>query len=426
MSEKRCKSCNAIIQDGENYCLFCGTKQDEIVQTNPDYEEEIRIEKANKKAMILRTLMFICLGIIALILQSNLFNIIAIMISYKMYKDRNKNISGKDQIKIKSTFKQKVFILGILAFYITLGIIAFNLINTKYTVEEESEEYTYEVEPGYEYIKPIKVDEMTNRIEIQIRKATENYENITAQEINDQFIISFDIHEVSYRDEAIQVFKQIVSNILSSNINYPYIKDLNVHYYNKGDYLYSARFYNIFLKEMNHIETDGEFYDYQSNLSVLFKTLDAGFKFPDSKIDYNEQLTESAEKYLVDYDEWYGDFDVLSQEIYQEFDDVSNRFIDDKIEPTQDEIKNLEYLIRQYSYRCTSFNRIETDVYYEVFHQYFSRGCQYYIRAYKHNLDGLKNLNIDRIMYSYLDYNIAYDYFEQIFGYEDNLEGNDI
>lgn len=423
MNEKRCKNCNAILHDDENYCLFCGTKQEEITPIIQTVEDDTKIKKPTHNPKFLRIVFFVVLGIIALFLQSNLFNIIAIIISLKLYNDQNKNNLKNTQTK--ATFTQKALTIGVVILFFVFGLIGVNMFNIDNTVEEIPEEYTYEIEPGYEYIEPITVDDMTKRLEVQIRKVTDSFEYLTLDEFDDQFIVNFDITNVSDRKEAIRVFKQIVSNLRFSEMNYPYIKDLNVHYYSNGEYLYSARFYNLFLKGMNSIETDGVFYDYQSNVSVLFETLDEGFEFPETTIDYDQPLPASAEKYLVDYEEWYGDFDVISNEIYDAFDEISNRFIEDGIIPTQDEIKNLDYLTRQFNYRCTTFDQIETDTYYEVFHQYFSRACQYYVRAYKNNLDGLMHKSIDRIEYSYLDYNIAYDYFNQIFESEEEVVGSD-
>jgi len=422
MLEKRCKNCNAILHDDENYCLFCGTKQEETTPIIQTVEDDTKIKNPKYNPKFLMIVLFVVMGIIAVFLQSNLFNIIAIIISLKLYKDQNKNNLKNTQTK--ATFAQKILTIVVVILFFVFGLIGVNMVNMDKMVEDLPEEYTYEIEAGYEYIEPISVDDMTKRLEVQILKVTDAYEYLTLDVLDDQFIVNFDITNISDRKEAIRVFKQIVNNLRFSELNYPYVKDLNVHYYSNGEYLYSARFYNLYLKGMNSIESDGVFYDYQSNVSVLFETLGDGYEFPETFIDYDQPLPESAEKYLVDYDEWYGDFDVLSQEIYDEFDTVSNRFIEEGVEPTQDEIKNLDYLIRQFSYRCTTFDQIETDVYYEVFHQYFSRGCQYYVRAYKNNLDGLMHLSVDRIEYSYLDYNIAYDYFQQIFEYEEEVEGS--
>lgn len=426
MSEKRCKNCNAILHEDENYCLFCGTKQEEISLPINEVEETPKPKKKGIHPAV-SLIAGLLLQIVGAMVGSRILTAIGVVLLVTFVNNRftkknnnnnnNKNMSGN-----------QIASIAIVVVVVLVGLFSMNwsnIVDTEYEQDIQPEEYTYEIEPGYEYIEPITIDDMTKRLEVQIRKVTDSYEYLTLDEQDDQFIVNFDITNVSDRKEAIRVFKQIVSNLRFSEMNYPYIKDLNVHYYSNGEYLYTARFYNLFLKGMNSIETDGVFYDYQSNLSVLFKTLDEGFEFPETTIDYDQPLTESAEKYIVDYEEWYGDFDVISNEIYDEFDIISNRFIEEGIEPTQDEIKNLDYLIRQFNYRCTTFDQIETDVYYEVFHQYFSRGCQYYVRAYKNNLDGLMHLSVDRIEYSYLDYNIAYDYFHQIFEYEEEIEGSD-
>jgi len=110
-------------------------------------------------------------------------------------------------------------------------------------------------------------------------------------------------------------------------------------------------------------------------------------------------------------------------EIYDEYDIVSNQFIEDGIEPTLETIRKLDYLKQQLTNRCDTFDELEADHIYESFHQYFSRGCRFYVRAYDITLDGLKNKSIDRIEYGYLDFNIGYDYFEQIFT-EDEVEAS--
>jgi len=423
MLEKRCKNCNAILHDDENYCLFCGTKQEETTPIIQTIEDDAKIEKPTHNTKFLRIVFFVVLGIIALFLQSNLFNIIAIIISLKIYKNQNKNNLKNTQTK--ATFSQEALTIIVVIVCFVFGLLGINMFNVDNNVENIPEEYSYDIEPGYEYIEPISVDDMTKRLEVQIKKVTESYEYLTLDVIDDQFIVNFDITNVSDRDNAIRMFKQIVSYLHSSEANYPYIKDINVHYYYEGEYLYSARLYNLYLKEMINIGDDGVFYDYQSNLSVLFKTIDEGFEFPETTIDYDQALPESAEKYLVDYEEWYGDFDVVSNEVYDEYDRISNAFINDSVEPTQDDIRNLDYLTQKFETRCDAFNQIEVDTYYEVFHQYFSRGCKFYLRAYENNLDGLKNLSVERIEYSYLDYNIAYDYFNQIFDNEEEVVGSD-
>jgi len=410
MSEKRCNSCNEVLEEGENYCLFCGTKQIEIKPKNVKNQD---IKKIRGQSVFQLVSAFVLLIIGSTYGSKILFAVgIFLIVSYTRSKFDNKD-------KYKASRISNVLIITVVVLVFIFG---FNWFGSEIENDNSNGSYSFEIEPGYENISLINKDEMTKRLNAQIRKVTESYENLTLVEVNKQYSIDFDITNISKRDTAIRMFKQVVSYLYSSETSYPYIKDISVHYYYEGEYLYSARLYNLYLKEFVNIDDDGVFFDYSSNMGVLLKSLKEGYVFPEERVDYNQTLPDSTEKYVLSYEEWYGDFFDVSNEVFDEFDRISNLFMDKSIEPSLDELRNLEFLSQKFERKCELFNLIEVDVYYEVFHQYFSRGCQFYVRAYKHNLDGLRNLNIDRIKYSYIDYNIAYEYFEQIFEYEEDIE----
>jgi hypothetical protein len=294
--------------------------------------------------------------------------------------------------------------------------------DTAIPVEETEQEttYQYDVEAGYEYIEPISVDDMTMRVTTQIEKLTTDYEYLTVEEMDDQFIINFDITSIDNIKDAAALFKSIVNNLTISKANYLYIKDLNAHFYYKGEYLYTARLYNLFLIDVISLDQDGTFYDSQSNVSILFKTLkDPEFTFPNETIDYDGELPDSTNQYLMDYDTWYGDFDLFMSTIYDDYDAITNQYIEEGIEPTLETIRQLDYQTQQLSHRCDTFDEIKVDYYYEAFHQYFSRGCRFYLKGYEETLEGLENKSIDRIEYAYLDFNLGYYYFDMLFENEE-------
>lgn len=422
MSEKRCKSCNAILLESENQCRYCGTKQEEA---QPIIQQENKQKNNNRifySLILLVSFGFILFGIMMknnLLLGIGLLGLpIILYMLVKLYKAYQKHIVNKKKL---SNFEQFVGFIVLVLF--VLGRMYLSDLLDEHSIKPDG--YSYAIEPGYEYIEPITTKDIQSRFEAQIQKITDQYEIAYIEEVNEKFIIEIDIMVTDDRKEAVEIFTKLVNYLYVSKANYPYIKSLSMHYYFDNEYLYSARLHNLFLKEVIKLETDGTFYDAQSDVSILFRTLKEGYTFPKVMVEYDKPLPESAENYLKDYNNWYGDFDEIGLELFEQLDKVSNRYIDENIKPTTAEIVTIESLIRKFKNRCTAFDQLETDEYYEVFHQYFSRGCQYYVRAYSINLEGLKNSSKDRIVYSYLDYNIAYDYFNQIFDYEDDVVGSD-
>lgn len=431
MNEKRCKKCNALLPDGENYCLFCGTKQEEtqvvIQQENNQKNTIINKDQRNKKVIFYLLILVLSIGFIQYgIMSKDNFYIgigmlgfpVVIYFLIQSYKLYDKHIVKK---KEQNNLEKLVGFIVLVVFL--LGRTYISDLLDEHSIKPQK--YTYEIEPGYEYIEPITAEDIQFRLDSQIQKVTDAYEYSYIEEVNDQFIIDIDIMSTNDRKEAAGMFTKLVNYLYHSKANYPYIKSLNVHFYYDDNYLYTARLHNLFLKEVIKLNTDGSFYDAQSNVSVLFKTLNEGYTFPIEMVDYSQTLPSSAEKYLSDYYNWYGDFDEIGQELFDQLDIASVNYIEEGKKPTTTDLQVIESLLRKFKNRCALFDRIETDEYYEVFHQYFSRGCQYYVRAYSNNLDGIKNSSVDRIEYSYLDYNLAHDYFNQIFDFGDEIVGSD-
>lgn len=431
MSQKRCKKCSALLPEGENYCLFCGTKHEEtqtVLQENNKQKTNVEVKnQRNKKVIFYSLILIVSISLIlyGIMYEDNFYLGIGllgfpVMIYFfiQFYQYYDKNIVKKKKLNNI----EKLIGLIVLVLFILGRLYLSNLLDEN-SIKQDN--YSYEIEPGYEYIEPITADEIQSRVEAQVQKITDMYEFAYIEEVNDQFILDINIMEITNQDDAVEMFTKLVNSLYLSKANYPYIKSLYVHYYSNDDYLYTARLHNLYLKEVIKLDTDGSFYDAKSNVSVLFRTLKAGYTFPESMVDYDETLPESAEKYLEDYNDWYGDFDEIGQELYTQLDTVSNSYIDKGVYPSTTDLQMIESLIGKFKTRCRTFDQIETDPYYEVFHQYFSRGCQFYLRAYQINLEGLKNSSVDRIEYSYLDYNIAYDYFNQIFGYDEDVVESD-
>jgi hypothetical protein len=299
------------------------------------------------------------------------------------------------------------------------GDFSFNEINEKV--------YEYKIEPGYEYIEPVALDDMQARLEAVISYSTNNYEYLILEEIDDQFIVDVDITDIDNVDDAVDLFVELVKYISDLDTVYPYIKDFKVHYYYDGAYLYSARLYNLFLKDVILIETDATFYDSRSNISTLmYKILYEDFTFDNKLVDYNQANTESEQKYFDEYDKWYVNFDTLMSDLYDDFTVLSDAYLDNGIEPTNEEIKGLESLSVELKNKCNAFDKIVPDENYVVFHQYISRGCHFYAKGYTIAVDGFKNKSADRVDYAYIDLNLGYYYFELLWGEDDDEIGSEV
>jgi hypothetical protein len=297
-----------------------------------------------------------------------------------------------------------------------------------FSFEEVYEEvYEYEIEPGYEYIEPVALVDMQARIENVILNSTSNYEYLILEEMDDQYIVDVDITDIDNVDDAVNLFVELVENMYDSESVYLYVRDFKVHYYYEGEYLYSARLYNLFLKDVILIETDATFYDSRSNISTLMvKIMYEGFTFDDKEVDYDQANTESEQAYFDEYDSWYGNFDVLMSDLYDNFTLLSDAYLEEGIEPTDEEIKSLESLTLELQNKCEAFDEIVPDENYVVFHQYVSRGCSFYLKGYTIAIDGFRNKSIDRVDYAYIDLNLGYYYFELLWGEEEDEIGSEV
>jgi hypothetical protein len=297
-----------------------------------------------------------------------------------------------------------------------------------FSFEEIYEEvYEYEIEPGYEYIEPVALEDMQARIENVILNSTSSYEYLILEEMDDQYIVDVDITDINNVDDAVNLFVELVENMYDSESVYLYIRDFKVHYYYEGEHLYSARLYNLFLKDVILIETDATFYESRSNISTLMvKIIYEGFTFDGKEVDYDQTTTESEQAYFDEYDIWYGNFDILMSDLYDDFTLLSDDYLEDGIEPTDDEIENLEFLSNQLQNKCEAFDEIVPDENYVVFHQYVSRGCHFYLKGYTIAIDGFRNKSSDRVDYAYIDLNLGYYYFEILWGDEEDEIGSEV
>jgi len=297
-----------------------------------------------------------------------------------------------------------------------------------FSFEEVIEEgYEYEIEPGYEYIEPVALEDMQARLENVIGQSTSNFEYLILEEMDDQFIVDVDITDIDNVDDAVYLFNELVESIYETDSIYLYIKDFKVHYYYEGEYLYSARLYNLFLKDVILIETDATFYDSRSNISTLmYKIMYEDFTFDNKLVDYDQANTASEQAYFDEYDEWYGNFDVLMSDLYDNFTLLSDAYLEDGIEPTDDEIISLENLTIELQNKCDAFDKIVPDENYVVFHQYVSRGCQFYLKGYMIAIEGFKNKSVDRVDYAYIDLNLGYYYFDLLWGEEEDEIGSEV
>jgi len=402
MNEKRCKNCNAILDEGEKYCLFCGEKQTETQEKTEPINHQ---EKKDYTSIWASIGAFIILIIGGSIGSKILAGVGIFLVAYLV---RSK-FDNKDKQKSSKNNKVILILIGIVFFLIF--ILGFNYSNTN-TSQVNEEAYTFEIEPEYRQVIPATIEVFTERLEEQLQEISVDYQNIAMEEEYRLFTIQMDIVNINDKDEAIEVFKQIIHRLSRESEEYVYIKDLIIYFYVNDEYQYAIRLFNPFMINVLDLEKDSIFYDVKSNLSVQLKTAeDESFTFP---TDTNETLTlsEEGEKYLSDFNNWYDGFDVYSNEVYAEFVKFGNLLIDDGVSTTQKELKELETLSQTFSKRCNQLNQIETSTYYEVFHQYSSRGCQYFASGFKKSLDGLEYSSVDRINYAYLDYIIGNEYFE--------------
>ena len=370
MIQKRCHTCHAYIDEGDHFCMNCGADQTVAPQTK---------SRKTNNPLLKAFLIFIGITIFTTFVVLQLWN------------------------------------MSDMTPYIRESI------ESNPPVEES---YEYVIEPGYEAIEVISEEEMQSRIETHVSRYTEDYDYITVTEEDDQFYVNFDINKIGDRFEAGKLFKSIVGSISRDYDTYAYVKDLNAHFYNEGTYLYSTRLYNLFLVDVISLNKDGEFYDERSNLNINFKTSqDTNFEFPAEREDWIDN-PESTEEFVSAYERWYNQFAPFSTEIDDAFDLVNMHYIDEGIEPTVTEIRELSALTEEYGNYCKTIDEFNSNYYFEVFHQDLKRGCAFIHKSYVINIDGLKNRSVDRIRYSFLDYNLGRDYFYDLYTDDEEVVGD--
>jgi len=292
MKVKKCNKCNLINRESDKFCVSCGNplendaiEQEPINDTHSNEEPKDPLNPMKTFWRVIKILITAFFLFATIYSQENIFLIFAIIPGISLLDELINLKYPEDKRYVGFLHPSRKFKLyGLTLIFLnalTVGNIT-NLFDSE-PVEEPVIEvgYGYEIENGYEYIEPISVDEMKMRVKAEIDKQTTDYEYLTVEEKGDQFEINFDITSIDNVNDAATLFKSIVNNLTISKANYSYIKDLSAHFYYNGEYLYTARLYNLFLIDVISLEQDGYFYDSNSNMTVLFKTLsETNFEFP--------------------------------------------------------------------------------------------------------------------------------------------------
>ena len=171
---------------------------------------------------------------------------------------------------------------------------------------------------------------------------------------------------------------------------------------------------------MVDLDHDGQYYDRQSGMTVLFKTSqDTYFDFTIEKEKLDED-PESLSRYPQEYEEWSASFFLLMDELANQFNEANLQFTDKGIKPSDEGIHKLNDLTQQLASNCKSFEQLKPNYAYEVFHQGFRQTCLLFHTSYVKNLEGLTNKSAKRIQDSVVDFQIAYEWLLKIFN--DNEE----
>jgi hypothetical protein len=426
MSEKRCNTCHAKSITDDKYCMFCGTEFSKI-EDRGKAQTRFNIDKFFLVTKIIVGILICVIGIIMeLEVQTIIYgaigielfiNYIQVIINEKIRNRPQLNSKVYKQAKNENNDKHKLvkIVLIVVPIFILL-ISVMGYFNTVSTPDNRKKErYEFEIEPGYGFVSPISVLEMTGRMNKAISSVTEDYENLVVEDNYSQFFVEVDIYTTDDFRDAEETFRKLVDVLYTSDKYYSYIQDFQVHFYHNDQYVYSTRILNIFLIEEVSLNNDGTFYDAKSNTIVFFKTLeDKNFSFSDKRFNENN-LDSKSENYIKAFNKWYQNFDQVLSRTYDAFDIVEIRFTNRGINPEMTELVNLGYKINDLKNQCKELNKLKPDFYHEVYYQYSQKGCQYYVRAFEINLDGLNNRSIERIQYSYIANNVGYSYIYWIY-----------
>jgi len=423
MKQVRCKNCHAISYIDDKYCMFCGTEfskaEDQVKSQTPFSFDKLFLTIKIIVGILICVIGFVEEVDIQVLIYATMFielfiHYLQIVVRERMRdKPRLQTKVSKRVDDNKSRVRRMVIMTTLIFVSLTVVIGYLNTIELPDT--RNKGQYEFEIEPGYGFVSPISVLEMTSRINNVISSVTEDYENLVLVDNYTQFNVNVDINTTDNFRDAEDIFRKLVDVIYTSDKYYSYLTDFHVHFYHNDEYVYSARILNMFLIEEISLDNDGTFYDVKSNTTVLFKTLiDKKFTF-NNKLFNEFSLNSSSEKYKEAHDEWYLNLaDILSR-TYNAFDLVNIRFINRGINPEKVNIVNLENRINDLKKQCKELDRIEPDFYHEAFYNYSQKGCYFYIKSFELNLDGLENLSKERIEYSYTANNVGYTYIYGIY-----------
>lgn len=418
MKKVKCKNCHTISYTDDKYCMFCGTEFDNYEVQKPS-NIKITINTFFSMIKIIAVILICAIGIVK---EIELLVLIYVTIFIELFiyyleivvrerKRKNQRLQVKVSKKVdshKSRVRRMVIMTTLIFVSLTIVIGYLNTIELPDT--RKKERYEFEIEPGYGFVSPISVLEMTSRMNKAISSVTEDYTNLEVVDFYSQFSVSVDINITDDFRDAEYLFRELVDVLYTTDKYYSYLIDFQVHFYHNNEHFYSTRILNIFLTEEVSLNNDGTFYDVKSNTIVFFKTLeDKNFSFEDKKYDENN-LDLITKSYVKSFNKWYQNFQQALFKVDDAIGIVNIRFMNRDINPEKTDLLNLEVKINDLNNQCNELKKLEPDFYHVVEYQYSLKGCEYYVRAYMTNLDGLNNRSVKRVEYSYIANNIGYMY----------------
>lgn len=419
MSEKRCKKCHTKFNEGDTYCLFCGTRRGD--------EQEVIKEETTDSKLKDPKFMFVSSMIVGIIFvligigfRSYLFFSVGLFPIVKFFSDKYFKTQDEGRTKTYKFLRALLFTFLIFSTSVQLNLLHQN----DYQTYEEND--ISEIESEYETLETLTEEEIISRIRNHFEMINVGIFNIEVKPVDNRFIVNLEVVLLKDRFEVGYLTKIIVDKISRENDTNVYIQELNVRFLNVGEVFAKTSLYNLYLVDVVDLENDGEYYDKQSGMTVLFKT--SQDRFFDFTLD-NEELdmdTETHTIYVQEFEEWNNEFMSLMDKLYNQFNDANHKFDDDRYRPSDSVIQELDFLTQQLGSSCESFNNLKPSYNYEVFNQGFNQACQFFHKSYVKNLDGLKNKSVKEIQDSFIDYQIGYDWISKIYNaLDEDVESSD-
>lgn len=419
MTEKRCKNCSTKFNEGDTYCLFCGTKrgdEQEVIK-----EEVIDSKLKDPKFMFVTSMIIgVTSVLIGFVFRSYLFFTVGLFPIVKFLSDKYYKNQDEGRTKIYKILRALLFTFLIFSASLQIDFLRQN----EYLTNEVND--ISEIKSKNETPETLTNEEITSRIRKHFEMINVGIFNIEVTPIDNRFIVNLEIVLLKDRFEVGYLTRIIVDKISRENDTNIYIKELNMSFLNVGEVFSKTSLYNLYLLDVVDLENDGEYYDKQSGMKVLFKTSqDRYFDFTmdKEKLDKN---TDTHVLYVQAFEEWNNEFISIMNELYNQFNDANLKFSKDRNRPSESVIQELDFLTQQLGSSCESFNNLKPSYNYEVFNQGFRQACEFFHKSYVKNLDGLKNKSVEKIQDSFIDYQIGYDWISKIYSASDEeIVGDD-